>query len=232
MRDQETAEIGLRGALTGHLVLSTLHTNDAISSAVRLLDMGAPGYLVASSLRAVVAQRLVRKICDNCSENYQLNTEELLWLNSLDNNLKDINFKRGKGCQSCNKSGYKGRIGVFELLEMTESMMNALKVNDTVTFAQAAHKSPGFVPLAKVALMYAKMGTTTVDEVLKLIEIVADERATTQPDNIEAIEQELAQVVEEQSANDPPKDETPKSSGFSFELEPQDPPPGGDDGTI
>ena len=133
MRDQETAEIGLRGALTGHLVLSTLHTNNAISSAVRLLDMGAPGYLVASSLRAVMAQRLVRKICDNCREDYRLNTEELLWLNSLDDNLKDINFKRGKGCQSCNKTGYKGRIGVFELLEMTEVMMNALKVNDTVT---------------------------------------------------------------------------------------------------
>jgi MSHA biogenesis protein MshE len=164
MRDQETAEIGLRGALTGHLVLSTLHTNDAINSAVRLIDMGAPGYLVASSLRAMVAQRLVRKICEKCSEDYQLNTEELLWMNSLDSNIKAINFKRGKGCQSCNSSGYKGRVGVFELLEMTESMMNALKVNDTVTFSQAARLSPGFVPLAKVALMYAKMGITSADE--------------------------------------------------------------------
>jgi MSHA biogenesis protein MshE len=228
MRDQETAEIGLRGALTGHLVLSTLHTNDAISSAVRLLDMGAPGYLVASSLRAVVAQRLVRKICDNCSEDYRLNTEELLWLNSLDDNLKAINFKRGKGCQNCNKTGYKGRIGVFELLVMTENMMNALKLNDTITFSQAAQKSPGFIPLAKVALMYAKMGITTVDEVLKLIEMVADERAITQPVNTAAIEQELAQVVEEHSANKVPNDEAPKASGFSFELEP----PGGDDGSV
>jgi MSHA biogenesis protein MshE len=231
MRDQETAEIGLRGALTGHLVLSTLHTNDAISSAVRLLDMGAPGYLVASSLRAVVAQRLVRKICKNCSESYRLNTEELLWLNNLDGNLEAINFKRGKGCQSCNKTGYKGRIGVFELLEMTESMMNALKVNDTVTFSQAAQQSPGFVPLAKVALMYAKMGITTVDEVLKLIEMVADERAITQPNNTETIEQELAQALIEQNANQTPGDEAPKSSGFSFELEPNDP-PGGLGGTV
>lgn len=232
MRDQETAEIGLRGALTGHLVLSTLHTNDAISSAVRLLDMGAPGYLVASSLRAVVAQRLVRKICDNCSEDYQLNAEELLWLNSLDNNLKAIKFKRGKGCQTCNKTGYKGRIGVFELLEMTENMMNALKLSDTVTFSQAALQSPGFVPLAKVALMYAKMGITTVDEVLKLIEMVADERLLNQPDNTESIEQELAQVVEEQNANQSPSDKQPKSSGFSFELEPNNQTPGGNDGTI
>jgi MSHA biogenesis protein MshE len=232
MRDQETAEIGLRGALTGHLVLSTLHTNDAISSAVRLLDMGAPGYLVASSLRAVVAQRLVRKICKNCREDYQLNTEELLWLNSLDDNLKTINFKRGKGCQSCNKTGYKGRIGVFELLEMTESMMNALKLNDTVTFSQAAQQSPGFVPLAKIALMYAKMGITTVDEVLKLIEMVADERTIVQTENTETIEQELSQVVVEQNANQTPNDKTPKSSDFSFELEPNRSTPGGNGGTL
>jgi MSHA biogenesis protein MshE len=145
----------------------------------------------------------VRKICKNCSEGYRLNTEELLWLNNLGGNLEAINFKHGKGCQSCNKTGYKGRIGVFELLEMTESMMNALKVNDTVTFSQAAQQSPGFVPLAKVALMYAKMGITTVDEVLKLIEMVEDERAITQPDNTETIEQELAQALIE--PNDPPR---------------------------
>jgi MSHA biogenesis protein MshE len=232
MRDQETAEIGLRGALPGHLGLSTLHTNNAISSAGRLLDMGAPGYLVASSLRAIVAQRLVRKICDKCSEDYRLNTEELLWLNSLDDNLKTINFKRGKGCQSCNKTGYKGRIGVFELLEMTESMMNALKVNDTVTFSQAAQQSPGFVPLAKIALMYAKMGITTVDEVLKLIEMVADERSIPQTDQADIIEQELTQVMVAQNAHQEPSDEPPKTSGFSFELEPKDQPPGGDGGTV
>jgi MSHA biogenesis protein MshE len=232
MRDQETAEIGLRAALTGHLVLSTLHTNNAISSAVRLLDMGAPGYLVASSLRAMVAQRLVRKICEKCSEDYRLNNEELLWMNSLDNNLKDINFKHGKGCQSCNKTGYKGRIGVFELLEMTENMMNALKENDTVTFSQAAQQSPGFVPLAKIALMYAKMGITSVDEVLKLIEMVADERVITQTYIPDTIEQELAQVVVDQNTHQTPTDEAPKSPGFSFELEPNDPPRGGDGGTV
>jgi MSHA biogenesis protein MshE len=240
MRDQETAEIGLRGALTGHLVLSTLHTNSAISSAVRLLDMGAPGYLVASSLRAIVAQRLVRKICDKCGEDYRLNAEELLWLNSLDNNLKAINFKRGKGCQNCNKTGYKGRVGVFELLEMTESMMNALKVNDTITFAQSAQQSPGFIPLAKIALMYAKMGITTVDEVLKLIEMVADERAIPQTDQAETIEQkltqeltqELTQMIEDSSPNKGSKDETPQSSGFSFELEANDQPLGSNDGTV
>jgi len=216
MRDQETAEIGLRGALTGHLVLSTLHTNDAISSAVRLLDMGAPGYLVASSLRAMVAQRLVRKICEKCSEDYPLNTEELSWMNSLDSNLKAITFKRGKGCQNCNSTGYKGRVGVFELLEMTENMMNALKVNDIVTFSQAAQLSPGFVPLAKVALMYAKMGITSVDEVLKLIETVADEQVVPQTDIDDTMEQDLTGSVIEKVSNQAQND----------------PLPGGDDGTI
>ncbi|WP_299072280.1 ATPase, T2SS/T4P/T4SS family [uncultured Paraglaciecola sp.] len=227
MRDRETSEIGLRGALTGHLVLSTLHTNDAISSAIRLLDMGAPGYLVASSLRAVVAQRLVRKICSSCSEDYRLNTEELLWLNSLDSNLKDINFKRGKGCQSCNSTGYKGRIGVFELLEMTESMMNALKVNDTVTFSEAAQQSQGFVPLAKVALMYAKMGVTTVDEVLKLIEMVADEQVA-----IEEIEPESPLQQDTQQTPPTAQDATTPVAEFSLELEPEYKPPGGDGGAI
>jgi MSHA biogenesis protein MshE len=166
MRDQETAEIGLRGALTGHLVLSTLHTNDAISSAVRLLDMGAPGYLVASSLRAVIAQRLVRKVCESCSEAYQPTREESLWLKSIDSQVANVTFRCGRGCQTCNNTGYRGRVGVFELLEMTESMMNALKTNDSVQFGQAALHSPGFVPLAQVALTYAKMGITTGEEVL------------------------------------------------------------------
>lgn len=201
MRDQETAEIGLRGALTGHLVLSTLHTNDAISSAVRLLDMGAPGYLVASSLRAIIAQRLVRKICENCKTLYQPQSEELLWLKSLEPLLGKVNFYHGRGCSSCAKSGYKGRLGVFELLEMNEGMMNALKVNDTVLFAEVAKQSPGFVPLAKVALTFAKMGVTSVNEVLKLIELVLDERSLTAAHGADLpLEQELAEVKQQSGA--------------------------------
>ncbi len=187
MRDTETAEIGLRGALTGHLVLSTLHTNDAISSAVRLLDMGAPGYLVASSLRAIIAQRLVRRICTNCATDYQPTDEEISWLSHIDEQVSTIKFKRGAGCQNCNHSGYQGRVGVFELLEMTEPMMNALKVSDTVAFTQAAEQSPQYAPLSHVALSYAKLGFTTVEEVLKLVEMVADaepenSHAYTEPD--------------------------------------------------
>ena len=230
MRDQETAEIGLRGALTGHLVLSTLHTNDAVSSAVRLLDMGAPGYLVASSLRAIVAQRLVRKICENCKESYQPGHQELLWLAHLDDKLAGVSFMRGRGCANCSKTGYKGRLGVFELLEMTESMMTALKTNNTAVFADAATHSPGFVPLAKVALTYAKMGITSIDEVLKLIELVADESSTPVESTPATLEQELAEVaggkVEVNNA------EKPTDSKFSFELEPLTQTTGKSDGSV
>lgn len=174
MRDKETVEIGLRGALTGHLVLSTLHTNDSISSAIRLLDMGAPGYLVASSLRAIIAQRLVRRICDNCSVDEEVSHEAHFWLKTLNEDISNITFKKGAGCQKCNQSGYRGRVGVFELLEMTEAMMSALKNNDTSAFSDAARLSPDYKPLAHSALLYAKEGITSIDEVLKLVEMVGD----------------------------------------------------------
>ncbi len=123
MRDHETVEIGLRGALTGHLVLSTLHTNDAISSALRLIDMGAAGYLVASSLRAIIAQRLVRKNCQNCQAPHQLSQNEVNWLAHLtDIDLSLHSFTQGKGCQRCQQTGMTGRIGVFEFLEIDSDM--------------------------------------------------------------------------------------------------------------
>ncbi|WP_026960022.1 MULTISPECIES: GspE/PulE family protein [Aliagarivorans] len=173
MRDQETVEIGLRGALTGHLVLTTLHTNDAITSALRLIDMGAAGYLVASSLRAVLAQRLVRKVCDNCKTPRALQADEKVWLEHLsEQNLSQESFVHGKGCQSCNFTGYRGRIGVFELLELDEPMMEALRKGDPDAFSKASHGSPGYRPLAMAALDYAKQGVTSVSEVLRLVEEV------------------------------------------------------------
>ena len=187
MRDTETVEIGLRGALTGHLVLSTLHTNDAISSAIRLLDMDAPGYLVASSLRAVIAQRLVRRLCDNCKEEHQPSEDELFWLSNIDPNVSQISFKKGTGCQSCNQTGYRGRVGVFELLEMTEPMMKALKEGDTVKFGEVAQQSPNYAPLSHVALTYAKMGITSVEEVLKLVEMISEvepQQVTSESDSV------------------------------------------------
>jgi MSHA biogenesis protein MshE len=173
MRDQETVEIGLRGALTGHLVLSTLHTNDAITSALRLLDMGAAGFLVGSSLRAIIAQRLVRKVCESCRQAYQPEQQEIMWLSHLvDEDINALKFSHGRGCQTCQYTGYKGRIGVFELLEMNEPMMAALKHDNTEAFTQAAKQHPGFRPLAFAAFDYAKLGVTSVEEVLRLVETV------------------------------------------------------------
>jgi len=173
MRDKETVEIGLRGALTGHLVLSTLHTNDAITSALRLIDMGAAGFLVGSSLRAVIAQRLVRRVCDNCAVGYEPNEQEKLWLTHLaGEEATSHQFKHGKGCQTCQYTGYKGRIGVFELLEMNEAMMAALKRDDSEAFAEHAKANPTFTPLAMAAFNYAIQGITSVEEVLRLVETV------------------------------------------------------------
>jgi MSHA biogenesis protein MshE len=173
MRDQETVEIGLRGALTGHLVLSTLHTNDAITSALRLIDMGAAGFLVGSSLRAIIAQRLVRRVCESCEEEYIPEAQELLWLiNLAGEKAKTTRFLQGKGCQSCQYTGYKGRIGVFELLEMNEPMMSALKRDDSEAFTVLSKENPTFTPLAVAAFEYAAQGITTVEEVLRLVETV------------------------------------------------------------
>ncbi|MDO6635844.1 ATPase, T2SS/T4P/T4SS family [Pseudoalteromonas carrageenovora] len=182
MRDQETVDIGLRAALTGHLVLSTLHTNDAITSAMRLIDMGAPAYLVASSLRAIIAQRLVRRVCNDCKVPYLPDHQELSWLKYLGEDIADAHFSKGQGCTACNHSGYKGRVGIFELLEMDDAMMDALRANDTQEFSKAAKNSANFSPLSTMALNYAKQGITSLDEVFKVAEyipeIVGDADAT------------------------------------------------------
>lgn len=175
MRDKETAQIGLRGALTGHLVLSTLHTNDAVTSALRLIDMGAQPYLVASSLRGVIAQRLVRKICESCRKELKPDRQEMLWLQQLTSeDISSKTFYNGKGCQSCNHTGYKGRIGVFELLEMNTPMMDALRREDTEDFARCARENESFTPFGVMAYQYALSGVTTVEEVLRVAEHITE----------------------------------------------------------
>ena len=179
MRDRETVEIGLRGSITGHLVLSTLHTNDAITSAMRLIDMGAPSYLVASALRAVLAQRLIRRNCEYCVHPQATEPSAVALLHTVARDaqalalsaaLQGNRFMQGKGCQRCNYTGYRGRIGVFELLELDEAMIEALRKQDTHAFSQAARASKDFVTLAESALEYALQGITSVDEVLSLAE--------------------------------------------------------------
>ena len=169
IRDQETAEIALRASITGHLVLSTLHTNDAVSTAIRLIDMGIPGYMVATSLEAIIAQRLVRRICESCVDDYQPSVQEKAWLKAfLPQQSGSIQFKHGAGCPHCNNTGYRGRIGVFELLELDDAMADALRHNDTSAFSHAARENRHFRSLSQNALDYALQGVTTLEEVLRV----------------------------------------------------------------
>lgn len=168
MRDHETAEIGLRAAMTGHLVLSTLHTNDAVGTAMRMIDMGCDAYLVASALKAVIAQRLVRKICSNCKQPYQLTPQEAIWLSNIDGRALESPYYRGMGCHQCNNTGYVGRMGVYELLELDEPLLHALRKGDAAEFARAAAANPYYVSLNRCALEYAKNGLTSVQEVFKI----------------------------------------------------------------
>lgn len=190
MRDHETVEIGLRGSITGHLVLTTLHTNDSITSALRLIDMGAAPYLVGAALRGVLAQRLIRRVCENCKVADSPEPAELTLLRRMDASIPadGSGFVRGKGCRSCNHTGYKGRIGVFELLEMNEAMIDALRDSNMREFAQAARQSEGFKPLASVALEYAREGVTSLDEVLFLAETVEEKELRITPPAVEGLD--------------------------------------------
>lgn len=171
IRDHETAEIALRAAMTGHMVLSTLHTNDAISSAMRLVDMGAEGFLAATALRAVMAQRLVRRLCDNCYIDHEPEPKDLAWIQSLlGEQAHTMQLKQPVGCHRCNNTGYRGRIGVFELLMLTPELSDALRRADTSEFVRQAKKTPGYQPLVVSALMDAAQGITSLEEVLRVAE--------------------------------------------------------------
>ncbi|MFT5593877.1 MAG: MSHA biogenesis protein MshE [Oceanicoccus sp.] len=168
MRDTETAEIALRAAMTGHMVLSTLHTNDAISTAMRLMDMGADSYLVASSLRAVIGQRLIRKICHNCKSPYKLSPQEKSWLIGIGSDPEVNTFYQGEGCHHCSNTGYVGRTGVYELLEFDDGMLDALRRSDTAMFIKLAKASDLYYPLSSYALALAVAGKTSISEVFKV----------------------------------------------------------------
>ncbi len=174
MRDQETVEIGLRAAITGHLVLSTLHTNDAVSTADRLLDMGAEGFLAAAALRAIIAQRLVRRVCEICAQDYTPDAQEAAWLQGVGRNPAAMRLRKGRGCPQCNNTGYRGRIGVYEYLEPNAAMLAALRQEDVNAFAEAARHSPHYHTLLENGLDYAALGQTTVEEVMRVVGEVED----------------------------------------------------------
>ncbi|MDF1766939.1 MAG: GspE/PulE family protein [Gammaproteobacteria bacterium] len=175
IRDRETADIALRAAMTGHLVLSTLHTNDALASAMRLVDMGVEGFLAATALRALVAQRLVRRLCDTCKKEHDLEDGDRLWVQSLLGAAeKPSAFYQAVGCHRCNMTGYRGRVGVFEMLVMNQELGDALRRGDSSEFIRVAQRTPGYVPLVKSALDFALAGITSLEEVLRVSEQVDD----------------------------------------------------------
>lgn len=169
MRDEATAQTGLRAAMTGHLVLSTLHTNDAITAPVRLIDMGAPRFMVAMSLLGVIAQRLVRIVCDHCKTPYEPTPNEQLWLKqALGAQAAAGKFVHGKGCSHCNQTGYQGRVGVYELLEMTNELVEAANHQDTNTFIQQARARMQGQTLRSQSLQLALDQRTTVAEIMRI----------------------------------------------------------------
>ena len=169
MRDQETVETGLRAAMTGHLVLSTLHTNDAMTTPIRLLDMGAPRYMVALSLQLVLAQRLVRLICESCAETYTLLPGEHEWLaQELGSKVDNYRYVKGKGCSHCNGTGYLGRTGVYEMLEMTKPVVEAANQEDPALFVEVATREMAGHTLRHHAALLVTEGKTTVDEAMRI----------------------------------------------------------------
>ena len=169
MRDQETAQIGMRAAMTGHLVLSTLHTNDAVSTPIRLLDMGVPRYMVATSIQAVLAQRLVRVICESCLTAYQLKPNEHQWLKAeLKDGVGAAKFFHGRGCTHCNGTGYRGRTGAYEMLEITEAVADAANHQDPAHFMKAAQTQMAGETLRRHAVALALAGRTTVAEAMRI----------------------------------------------------------------
>ncbi|MBF0152503.1 MAG: Flp pilus assembly complex ATPase component TadA [Magnetococcales bacterium] len=176
MRDKETSEIAIRAALTGHLVLSTLHTNDAISTAIRLVDMGVESFAVASALRCILAQRLVRRVCRDCARPYDLEEHEEALLRGLLNAPSGSlpTLVKGPGCSQCNNSGYRGRVAVIEMLDVKGALVSALSRNDTAGFIEVAKKQKGYVPLHMAALNYAIKGVTTMEEVMRLTTEIGD----------------------------------------------------------
>lgn len=171
MRDAETAEIGLRAAITGHLVLSTLHTRDAISTPFRLLDMGVPPFMVATSLQAVIAQRLVRLNCVECNEPREPSPQEQAWLASMIETgepLSPVSPKRGRGCSACNGTGYSGRQGIYELLEMDTVLTQAALRSDPATFMRQARERMKGHTLAHHVFSLVRQGKTSLAEALRI----------------------------------------------------------------
>lgn len=187
IRDQETAEIAVHAAMTGHLVLSTLHTNDAPTTMPRMAEMGVPTFLISSTVNAIMAQRLVRKICPNCIQSYNLDEETIHELEkqldienilvtmekeksilSAKKGLKSILFYRGKGCKRCSNAGYKGRIGIYEILENSEPIAKMILKNASAIDIKNQAITDGMLTIVEDGFIKARNGITTIEEVLRV----------------------------------------------------------------
>jgi type IV pilus assembly protein PilB len=167
IRDLETAEIAVQASLTGHLVFSTLHTNDAPSTITRMRDMGIPTFLITATVEAILAQRLVRRICSQCREETKASEEMLFELGMTRKDVAGKKFYRGAGCDVCNNTGYKGRVGLFELMVMNDRLRDMIMQNAPTDELREAARKFGMFPLRDAGLAYAYDGTTTVDEVVR-----------------------------------------------------------------
>jgi type IV pilus assembly protein PilB len=187
IRDQETAEIAIHAAMTGHLVLSTIHTNDAVTTIPRFMEMGVPSFLIASTVNLIIAQRLVRKICPNCIQSFkldkatiaeigkQLNVDEIITtmqkekvISEDKSDLETLLFYRGKGCKLCNNTGYKGRIGIYETLEVTPEISELILKKASANELKKQAIKQGMITIVEDGFIKAKNGITTIEEVLRV----------------------------------------------------------------
>ena len=168
IRDTETAEIAIRASLTGHLVFSTLHTNDAPSAVTRLMDMGVKPFLVSSSVAGVMAQRLVRTVCSECREAYEPSTKDLLLLNKKKEDLKEGKLYRGKGCMACSHTGYRGRMGIFEIMPITDRIRDLIMEMTSAAVVKKEAREEGMITMREDGFRKVALGQTTIDEVLRV----------------------------------------------------------------
>ena len=168
IRDYETAEIAVKAALTGHLVLSTLHTNDAPSTVSRLVNMGIEPFLVGTAVNLIQAQRLIRRICANCKvENTEIPQKTLIEIGFTPEQIGTFKLYKGRGCGVCNGTGYKGRVGLYEVMEISEGIRDLIMVGATAVELKKKALEEGMLTLRMSGLEKIKAGVTTIEEVLR-----------------------------------------------------------------
>jgi type IV pilus assembly protein PilB len=167
IRDKETAEIAVQASLTGHLVFSTLHTNDAPSAIARLLDLGLEPFLVTATLEGILAQRLVRRICNNCKTQYTPTEEQLMELELRSDDVVGKVFFYGKGCELCNNTGYKGRLGIYEMMTLDDEQRDLIIQHASTQVLRAEAKKRGMRTLRQAGLLAIYDGITTIEEVVR-----------------------------------------------------------------